>query len=258
MKKTLTLLVLGLVTSAFAQGSPTPTVKVMPFLSGYNVWLQTNATQTYVGVGTPQVWYTTSQGQIVQSLTNNYVNGGYLSSNSFPDAFVTVPVSADANGDYNANASLVASFGNTNWIPIAVTNSIGQYFVTNWPLAQVQYPNWMYPATTNNYLASTFGGAANTNTVTVQLFKVYSKGPNGQSGGSLGQNTNWIVDSSASYTVTFGPGGATPTVVSSNLPASLLQGCIALQAKVSCVTNPAAGASPGILLNQLLFVQPQP
>jgi hypothetical protein len=232
--------------SAFAQGTTIRETKFLPLLSGYNVLIPTNATP---GWGVTNVLFTTYSGQVVYSKTNNSYNATVNTNLVAPDAFKLVSLPADANGNFNANAAVAIYLGNTNWIPVAVTNSVGQYFVTNWALAQSQYPNWMYPATTNLYPA--FAASA-TNVVTVSLYRVASTTANGGSTGPTIQ----IAETTPSFTFTVTATGITPICVITNLPATYLQGAKQVYATVTATANSASNGN-GILLNQLGVIQPQ-
>ena len=94
-------LVLGI--SAYAQTGATASFRFLPLLTGYNVLVPTNAT---VGLGSTNVLNTTYAGQILYSLTNNTVNGTVNTNMVAPDAFKSVALASDINGDINANASV--------------------------------------------------------------------------------------------------------------------------------------------------------
>jgi hypothetical protein len=227
----------------------TPTMRFMPLLSGYNVLVSTNSTA--IGLGSTNVLYTSYNGQVLFSLTNNNVNGTLNTNGVAPDAFKVISLASDANGDINANASVYIYVGNTNWIPNVVTNSFGQEIVTNWLLAVSQYPNWQNPASTNAY---PIGGFTGTNNFVVTLYRGPTANPQGNIGATLGPNLNlWENTSQFSFIVT--PTTATtPYGFITNLPASWLQGAKFVYATISCgATNNTGG-----IVNQLGILQPQP
>ena len=141
MKK---LISLGLLVACITASAAT--FKVQPLINGYNLYV-TNGTVNIVGTTNNE--FTTYQGVIAYSLTNNVGNTNVV----WPDAFdAATYISADANGLINTNAQITVYINNTNWIPIAITNLQGQYFPSNsWPLFSSQYPVYMYPASTNLY-----------------------------------------------------------------------------------------------------------
>jgi hypothetical protein len=229
-----------------AQSSATPVMRFVPLLTGYNVLVTTNAT---VGLGVTNVGFSSYAGQILYSLTNNVINGTANTNLVAPDAFRAVSLVPDINGDLVANASVFISIGNTNLIPIAVTNSFGQYFVTNWPLALQQYPNWMYPGTTNVY--PTFN-AQSTNALTVTLYAGI-----GDIRGGVGPNqgnTFPLWESTGTFSFTVIPNGTTNVAVFTNLPIGFLQHAHKVYATISA--NPG-GTGLGVLVNQLGILQPQ-
>lgn len=249
-------LCLGL--TVLAQNAATPHLQFSPLLSGYNVLVLSNIIDGVtgspgVGIGTTNVVFTTYAGQILYSLTNNVVNGVVNTNLTTKDAFQTVKVLPDVNGDINANAAIWYMFNNTNYIPIAVTNSFGQYFVTNWPLAQSQYPNWMYPGSTTLY--PYFSGSAS-NAITVQLFKQPSGRLNGSSVGPT--IPFWETTSTFSFSVVLSS-ATTPVVGSTNLPVGWLQGGNDVTAVIILPANMSTNAATtGVLLNQLGLLQPVP
>ena len=195
--------------------------------------------------------YTTYGGQIVYSLTNNSYNATQNTNLIAPDAFKLVSLAPLANGDFAANAAVVLYIGNTNWIPVAVTNSFGQYFVTNWVLASSQYPNWMYPATTNVY--PTYGLTA-TNVVTVTLYRLGLQYPQGGVASATLQKSVNIPETAGAFSFSVNATGITNLCVITNLPSGWLVGARQVYATVSA--NATTGGS-GVLLNQLGIVQPQ-
>ena len=270
--KVIALLALSAVT-ATAQNNGLNVSKFLPLLSGYNVLLVTNnPVSGAVGYGTTNVLYTTYAGQVVYSLTNNNINATAQTNIVAADAFKLGSLSADANSDINANAAIAVYVNNTNWIPIAITNSIGQWFVptaanttnfvtaawaTVWPLAQSQYPSWMYPATTNLYPQI---NAASTNVVTVSLYRELFQNPMGANyGPTVGGNAlPSTFESSAGFSFSFTPTGATAYGIITNLPTGFMQGCRRFYAAVSINTNSAANLNAYVLLNQIGIIQAQP
>lgn len=274
MIKTLTSVSAGLLvaTAAFGQSGPVPALRFLPLLSGYNVELPTNATINY---GSSNFLYTSLKGQVLSPYSNNVTGYGSaaLTNNLAPDAFAIAMLAADANGDINANTAVGVYIGNTNWIPLVVTNSLGQWFVapagfTNnavttayagWPLAAgTGYPNWMYPATTNYYPQYTDTA---TNVVTVTLYRSPAINP---TGGTFGPNQGpnpsfanqmWETTSQFSFTVT--PNGITPVCYITNCPVGWLAGAKHVYCALSCPPNSAKNGY-GILINQVGILQPQP
>lgn len=239
--------------AAMAQTAAVPVYRFLPFFTGFNVQVPTN---TIAGMGVPNLLFSDPQGQNVFSLTNNIINGTTITNTIAPDAFRTIGLRSDVNGDINANATVIIAVNNTNLIPIGVTNSFGQYFVTNWPLAVQQFPNWMYPATTNVF---PLVDLSDTNLVTVSLFKVTDI--RGGFGTELATSTPQLVETTSSFSFSFNPNLITGQVVYTNLPAGWLQGARNVRATITVAPNSAAGtgANPaGILINQLGILQPQP
>jgi hypothetical protein len=248
MKKLISILSASLLgTAAFAQ-SGTPIYRFQPLLSGFNVNVTTN---TAAGLGVTNTVYSTYGGQIVHSLTNDVFNGTLNTNLVVADAFKIATLGSDVNGDINANAYVTILVGNTNYIPLAVTNSFGQYYVTNWALGTSQYPNWMYPATTNLYPAFT---ANSTNTLTVTLYRAGTLKLAGGISADLNPATPmWETTSAFSFTVA--PNGLTPVCVITNLPIAWLQGARHVYATITAATGAGTGS---ILVNQLGIVQPTP
>lgn len=247
--------------SVQAQYSTSPTARFMPLLSGYNVYVPSNSV---VGYGSTNVLNTTYAGQIIRSLTNNTINGTANTNLVAPDAFKLVGLQPNAVGDYTANAAVVITLGNTNLLPIAVTNSVGQWFIpsmpyttnyataawaTTWPLAPSPAPNWMYPATTNIYPAFT---ATATNLITVTLYRSAWSNPSEATTGP--KVYTWETTSSFSFSVN--ANGVTPVTVLTNLPAAWLLGARHVYATVTA--NNVTANTSGVLINQLGIVQPQP
>jgi hypothetical protein len=269
MKKLLIsgFLAVGLTLSftASPQVGATPLFKFLPLLSGYNVALPNGTNLT---IGSSNFLYTTTKGQVVYP----YSSTGISSNTVAPDAFQMQTLSADVNGDIAANASVFIYLGNTNWIPVVTTNSVGQYFVappgfTNasittayagWPLAAGNgYPNWMYPATTNYY--GLYNSSVGTNTVVVTLYKSPSTSPSGGIGPNLGPtptfaNQMWESTSTFSFSLNYNTTNGTVVGFSTNLPTAWLTGAKHVYASIlNLGTN-----SVGVLINQLGISQPQP
>lgn len=267
---------LGLVATVASAQTTTPLPRFLPLLSGYNVLVLSNAvpaigTVTGVGLGTTNVLYTAYNGQILYSLTNNSINATLNTNFVAKDAFQTVDISPDNNGDINANASVWIMIGNTNLIPIAITNSVGQWFVpslpnttnyataawaTAWPLAPSTGPSWMSPATTNTY---PLFDPKSTNTIVVTLYRA----PTLKLSGGLGSDLSpavpmWETSSAFSFAVTQ-TGLNTVVCVSTNLPIGWLQGARHVYATVQLPPNLSTNLpTSGVLVNQLGILQPQP
>lgn len=279
MKKLLTTLgFIGLVAvSALGQNSSAPQFRFLPLFSGYNMLVPTNLTygpgvlpQAGVSVTATNVLYTAYNGQILYAYSNN-INGG-LSSNGFAaDAFKIVRLVPDNNADVNANASVIISIGNTNYLPIVATNSTGQFFIptvttngafpflagpnpTIWPLGNSSGPNWMFPATTNFYPSFATG----TNPVVVSLYRAHAARLNGGGDASPGNNT-YIFETSSAFSFTVaspvGAVGSTVQTVITNLPIAWLQGANFVAATITATASGAS--SQGVLVNQLGLLQPQ-
>lgn len=237
--------------AALAQQSATPVMRFIPFFTGYNVQVPTN---TVAGIGVTNLLYSNVQGQNVYSLTNQNVNGTVITNSISGDAFQQIGLKADVNGDIVANAAVVVYVNNTNLIPIGVTNSFGQWFVTNWPLAVSQFPNWMYPATTNLFPQVT---SADTNLVTINLYRVTDI--RGGFGNALAVNTPQMVETAASFSFSFNPTSTTNGVIYTNLPVAWLQGARQVRATITVGANGGNNNNAeGILINQLGILQPQP
>jgi hypothetical protein len=263
------LVALTLSFTAVAQ-STTPIQKFIPLLSGYNVLVPTNRS---VGMFATNVLYTTYGGQVLYSLTNN-IGGGVGSNSIAGDAFDWATLSADANGDINANAALIITWGNTNYIPMVTTNLSGQWIIppagfTNayfgttgyggWPLATSAFPNWMTAATTNYY---PLFSACLTNAVTVSLYRAVSLNYQGTPNSSVLGPSIPLVETTSQFSFVLtnismlSPGGFI-----TNLPATWLQGGKFAYATIA-ITNAASTGTTGpafpMLVNQLGILQPQP
>lgn len=252
--------------SVFAQNAAR-TMRFLPFLSGYNVLVPTNSTVT---LGQTNVLYTMYNGQIVYSLTNTVVNGTLNTNSTSGDAFKFITLMADVNGDINANAALVITIGQTNLIPIAITNSVGQWFVpggglitnystgawaVNWPLTPSGVPNWMSPATTNIYPG--FAAGATTNVVNVTLYR----GPTMKMGGGGGLGPDLaagvpIWETAAEWSTNVTQIGVTATTKIYNLPTVFLQGAHNVYVSLT-QSNTASQNATGALVNQIGILQPQ-
>jgi hypothetical protein len=212
-------------------------------LNGYNVYAPTNST---LAIGQTNIEYTYLHGEIVYSLTNYFAN-----TNSFyPDAFdpTATFIHSDANGDVNPTVSIHWLLNATNFIPVAITNSQGQYFITNtWPLAGPQYPTYMFPATTNTY--PLLPNANSTNLITFFF----------QRGWTINQSTPSVTVWDTSTNVfqfqingaTYGTAGA-PLAGITNVPTSFLQGVnmIRLSTVVVGATSTVVTNGP-YLINQV-------
>lgn len=281
MKKILTLLAMGLLSvSAFGQTSGTTVWKFSPLLSGYNVLI--SQTNTFLGLTTSNVQYTAYNGQVLFSLNTNLVfsvTNGVASSNQLStipaaDAFKTVPMAVDANGDVNGNACLYLWVGYTNWVPNLywVTNQSAVYVggVTNyagngttntvfWPLLFGNaFPNWNFPATPQTY--PTFVSTA-TNIITVQLFAgIGGNTLQGSVGQGIGMNflqgTN-LFETTPSFTCTFTAGGGVPQCFTTNLPTVFTQHARSIYCSIS-TTLPGTGITPvtNAIINQIGILQP--
>jgi hypothetical protein len=268
MKKLITIAVLAFVACSVSAAN----WKFDSLLSGVNVLVPTNSTigLSGLGINASNVLYTTLQGQIVYSYSNNVAGfpGGTTTNGFFNDAFSMANTYADVNGDINANASVWVMIGNTNLLPIVCTNSTGQLFVpaantngalsywgttpTVWPLSPSSTINWMYPATTNTYPSFTAG----TNAVVVTLYRESTLDFGLSSG--VTRVPFWETSSQFSFTCTASAAtpGSTPYVVVTNLPTGFLQSGRIVGCTVTA--TPLGTTSQGVLLNQIGILQPIP
>jgi hypothetical protein len=247
MKK---LIVIGL--TALALSASAVVYTEQEFLNGWNLFVTNGATST---VGTSNYFYTDIHGAIWQSLESTGMASSLATNGAIaPDVFgPIVKISPDANGDFVANAAIHYLINYTNWIPIAITNSAGQYFVTNtWPLIPAGlYPQYMYPVTTNVYPALPVTQTLITTTISIQ---------HGWDVGIPGFPIN-VWDTSAADMFTFSV-NANPSLNITgvtNLPTSWLQS--GMIARLYSVGNSAVGTNAlatGVLINQLSLGQPRP
>ena len=268
MKKLIVLLTTGLALSSFGQ-TGIINYNEQSLINGWNLVL-TNGMVLAPGV-TNQL-FTTTEGQIVYSLTNQTINGIANTNIVAADAFNTggVMLRPDANGDYNANAAIHVYLNNTNWIPVAVTNSQGQWFVataptTNgypfqnlspnyvgWPLASSAYPAWQYPATTNLYPLLPSGLTTNILTFTFQSGWKYKLG-------NTASVTVWSPTNQFQFTwdgsLMQTPGGQ-PISITTNLPLAFMQGGNVIRCS-SVSTTVGSNARTAYILNVLSVGQPQ-
>jgi len=203
MKKYLVSLLAGVSMAASAA-----VYSEQPFVNGWNLYATNGASAV---INNTNLLFTYIHGEIFFSLTNNMGQTNVIAPNAFDD-FETVY--SDVNADVNANAAIHYMFNYTNLIPIAITNSAGQYFVSNsWPLLNSVWPTYMYPATTNVY--PTLPSAAATNAVTFNF----------QRGWRFfnGEKPYYIWDSSTNV-FSFTVAGTGPQAGITNLPTSFLQG----------------------------------
>lgn len=209
MKKLLSIALV--VVSGFVVNAAT--YSVQPLLTGYNLYVTNSSVPAQGGTN---LIYTTLQGAIVYSLTNNMGNTNVIAADAFDSR---TDVSANLNGDINTNAAIFVMIGYTNLIPIAVTNSQGQYFPSNsWPLISSQYPTYMYPATTNLY--PFLPTSLSTNVLTFNFQRGVTIIPN--TAGSQ-QYISWEVQTN-SFSFTATGNGVSGTNVTFNPPANWLQG----------------------------------
>jgi hypothetical protein len=257
--------------SCFGQAAPQAIYHETPLLNGWNVWL-TNATTVYVGES--NVLYTTPQGQVVYSLDNITNWTGVNTNSIAPDPFNrAVQMLSDASGNigsypivgqggsvtneynstYLSGLAIHVLMDNTNFIPIVTTNAQGQWYipptgtyVTNylwslgglayggWPPLQTQWPQYLYPATTNTYPSF----------VTSTHSAVFCF----QRGWNFGTVTtpNYVWDSTTNtfiFTATQAAGDV-PQVVITNLPTSFVIGAQFI--RLNSVSD--SGSSAGVTL----------
>lgn len=244
MKQNMKTLI-SILTLSVAMVASAATYRVQPLLNGYNLYV-TNGAPAAVG-GTNLV-YTTIQGTIVYSLTNNMGNTNVISGDAFDGA---TAIAADLNGNINTNAAFIVALGFTNLIPIAVTNSQGQYFTSNsWPLISSQYPTYMYPATTNLY--PFLPSSLSTNVVTFNLQRGITAVFNGAGGNPY---VIWEVASN-SFSFTATGNGVNGTNVVFNPPANWLQGFDKFRLN-SVTLTPTTGGTVGgpVIVNGVWFGQ---
>jgi hypothetical protein len=207
-------------------------------INGWNLYV-TNGTAAVTG--TTNNLYTYIHGEVFYSLTNNMGN----TNTPAPDAFVAnVLLVSDVNGDVVANAAIHYYIGYTNWIPLVVTNTQGQWFVTNsWPLASSKYPTYMYPATTNLYPSQGIIGLG-TNNVTFNF----------QRGWDLGTKANHIyVWDTSTNSWSFNVAGTGVQAGATNIPIVWSQGATLI--RLHSVANNGTNAT---IVNQLSVGQPIP
>jgi hypothetical protein len=253
MKKLLTSIALFATAVSLHAASYTET----SLLGGWNVYA-TNGTP--IVPGATNTLFTTYNGQVVYSLTNNVINGTLDTNAAAPDALSSAArLLSDANGDFVANTALHWYINNTNLIPVAVTNSQGQYFVyignTNglptaqtypavgWPLVGNQYPTYMFPASTNLYPVPSL--AVGTNSIIFYLQRGWTY--------PLGSSSYTVWDTSTnifSFTVNLTGDIATSGVT--NLPTTFTQG--ATKVRVAAITV----STNSVLINALSLGQPVP
>lgn len=198
-------------------------------LTGWNLWV----TNGLVAIpGQTNLVYTDIHGAIVYSLNSSMGQTNSIAA----DAFDVASLVSDKNGVPVANSAIHLYVNNTNWIPIAITNYAGQYYVTSsWPLLPSKWPIYMFPATSNTYPAAVPGATANTVLITFQRGFIYSLGTRSQ--------TVWDTSTNVfSFTASV-PSGA-PYALTTNLPASFIQGASKLRvAGITATTN--------LLVNQI-------
>lgn len=231
--------------SVFGQANPTPTTRVLPLLSGYNVVVPTNAT---VGLTSTNVMFTQTDGKIVYSLSNTTV--GSYTNYVAGDAFRPVRITADMNGDFVSNAVLFYVIGQSNLIPVFVTNGFGGNVITNWPLQNPQLVN--STATTNLYPYPP-NSANSTNVYTISLYR------RGVLNGLMASDS-WpavtAAETTAGFTTTVTGTGATPAVGFVALPTGFLAAGQSVYATISMA--PLINSAPSGVVNVLEIVQPQP
>lgn len=244
--------------AGYAQTSGTPIYRELSLISGWNLYL-TNGTT--IGPGYINEPFTTFNGVIGNSLTNYASNTNVTWGDAFNTDGVALPT--DTTGNFVANCAIHVLLDNTNLIPVAVTNSFGQFFVTNsWPLSPSQAPNWMYPATTNIYIGAVAG--ASTNRITLYFQRGW-RYPLGLSKSytvwdSVTNGFQFSVDGSTAYQS--GTGGAGFVYAfSTNLPTSFTQGANRIRvAAIVCGTATGATGTAGgpQILNALSVGAPTP
>ncbi len=286
MKK---ILILGLTSFSLTFTVPAQTIthiwRAMPLLSGYNVSVPSNqvvgpavlpGSGVAANVVATNVLWTKYNGQIVYSYSNN-VNGGMGTNGYIADAFQSASLVSDANGDINANACLWIALNQTNYLPVIATNSFGQIVVpgtstngllpvfggpnpTLWPLAVNSGPNWLPQGTTNFYplYSQSTGVGVITNNLIVSLYRAPGFSMQGGIGPDLQPKVN-LFENAPVWVWYINVTNGLPQVLSSNLPATLLQGgkdfvvTLGLTNSIEPVTTNTAS----VLVNQVLLLQPQ-
>ena len=250
---------------AFAEG-PFAVYHETSLLNGWNIWVTNGAT---LWVGETNVVYTTLAGQVVYSL-DNITNWTGVNTNVLaPDPFNhPAQLLSDANGNfgaypvvgstatnyyisgYNSGLAVHVYMNNTNWIPLVTTNSQGQWYIptagtyiTNWlwnvglyngwPLQSSQWPQYLYPATTNTYPCYTTANVTNT----FNFQRGWNVGTAASPIYVWDTNTNLF-----SFTATTAI-GAVPTTVITNLPTTFVTG--AQYIRLNSVSNNGGGGSGG-------------
>lgn len=243
MKK---LILLGLMLATFVASAAN--FKVQPLFNGWNLYV-TNGTVYQVG-GT-NYEYTTLQGTIVYSLTNNLGN----TNSVWPDVFdAATYIASDYNGNLNTNAQFTIYINNTNWIPVAITNSQGQYFVSNsWPLLTSQYPTYMYPANTNLY--PSLPNASNTNMLVFNFQRGITVIP-GTAGTGPSAVTLWET-STNSLAKGYVSTGASPQSFTFSPPADWMAGWDKFRLN-SVYSSNAVAVGSGFIINGAWFSQWNP
>lgn len=219
-----------------------------PFLNGWNLYI-TNGT---AAVGVTNQLFTSPQGQILYSLTNNTVNGVLNTNTIVGDAFDASGnnMTFNLNGDIVANGAIHYAIDFTNLIPVSVTNSQGQYFVTNsWPLFTSQYPTYMYPATTNVY--PSLPNASATNVITFNFQRGWSI--------NLGsQAYTWWDTSTNVFNFSVNGNGFNPVAGITNLPIAFTQGATQVRLHDVTVAPNSSATGSGMIVNEVSLGQPQP
>lgn len=222
------------------------------FFNGWNLYV-TNGPSVANGIGVTNLLFTTAQGQIVYSLTNQVINGILNTNSIVGDAYDTGGngLSFNLNGDIVANGAIHYAINYTNLIPIAITNSQGQWYTSNsWPLQSSQYPIYQYPATTNVY--PSLPNASDTNLVTLYFQRGWSY--------PLGNSTSYVFWDTSTNVFSFSITGTgfTPLAGITNLPIAFTQGANRVRLTSVLATTNTTGVSSGFIINQVSLGQPQP
>ena len=235
---------LALGTSALAQNA-IPKFTSQSFLNGLgNVILSNNVTYTFT---TTNVNYITAQAQQALSwsnysviYTNAYLgNSTYVTTtNSFiyPSAFADVQAFSDANGDVSSNACIMIALNSTNLFLPPIVNNL---------------PNPSNPNTVTNWVPAVIPGARSTNTITVTIqrscdeFGNQYKAIGGATPDTFGTGTQ------DKFTFSFAATGVTPLVISTNLPASFMQGAKWFRASVT--SSDGGVATSTCIINRMVL-----
>ena len=234
MKRNIAILTL-LVFAGFAYGA---TPRTFSLINGSNVLLATNHTTYFDDTN---VLYHGPNGAYWLSWTNDPGN-----TNAFHAAWSKdMTVAADANGNVNSNIGLMVQFGNTNLLSILMTNTAGQYYVSNAndtlanvPSATTWYPIFVAGTITNTYTFTFLRSIDGTTFPNPHLSGANAPG---------GQDT-------FVFTIPFA-GLCTNMVFSTNFPSAFVTGARAIRLGSVGSAATATTVNQGALLNNVKITQ---